>query len=188
MPMQSKAGHITRCMVAGVVALLPLGGAVLALVWLEAAISSSWKEALSFYFPGLGILLAALCVYLVGLFVTTWLGRFLWRRIDRWLLRVPLLGTLYDTLKQVLGYDGSRERFFRGVVAVPGRGGVELGLLTGESQDQGGGLLHVVFVPSAPNPTNGRLVLVRPQDLQPLDVEVAAVMRALVSLGKTPLR
>lgn len=187
-PMKSKTGHFTRCMVAGIVALLPLGGAVFAIAWLEAAISSSWKERWPFYFPGLGILVAAAVVYLVGLFVTTLFGRWLWRGCERLLVRVPLLGSFYDSLKELLGYDSRRERFFRGVVAVPCEGGVELGLLTGETKGEDGAALAVVFVPSAPNPTNGRLVLMAEASLRRLDVKTADVMRALVSLGKTPMR
>ena len=185
--MKSKTGHITRCMVAGTVALLPLGGAVFAFVWLDGSLSGPWRAHLPFYFPGLGILLAATIVYLVGLFVTTFFGRFLWRTVDRLLQRVPLLGSFYDSLKQVLGYDSGRERFFGGVVAVPSDGGVELGLLTGETRGADGALLAVVFVPSAPNPTNGRLLLLPVGELRRLDLKVADVMRALVSLGKTPL-
>src|SRR5688572_28294763 len=116
--MNGPTRHLTRCLVAGVVALLPLGGAALAIAWLEGAIASSWKAKVAWYFPGLGLILALLAVYLVGLFVTTFAGRWLWRTTDRLLERTPLLGTLYQSLKEVLGYDSTRERFFHGVVAV----------------------------------------------------------------------
>ena len=46
----------------------------------------------------------------------------------------------------------------------------------------------LVFVPSAPNPTNGKLLLVEPARLQKLDVKTADALRALVSMGKTSLR
>ncbi|GAB4164002.1 MAG: hypothetical protein Fur0037_29320 [Planctomycetota bacterium] len=180
-------GHLTRCLAAGIVALLPIGGASITFVWLESAISSSWKDRLPFYFPGLGILLALAATYVVGLLVTTFLGRLLWRWIDRALARVPALGRLYDTVKEILGYDTTRERFFRGVVAVPTHGGVEVGLLTGNTVGADGRRLSVVFVPSAPNLTNGRLVLVEGDALQSLPWRVSDVLRGLVSLGKTPL-
>lgn len=176
-------------MVAGIVALLPMGGAVFTIVWLENAISSSWRDSLGrLYFPGLGLLLALLAVYVVGFFVTTFVGRWLWRRVDRLLEGLPLLGAAYQSVKEVLGYDSSRERFFQGVVAVTADEGYEIGFVTGQSTGPDGRPHTVVFVPSAPNPTNGKLLLVEPSQLKKLDVRTADALRALVSIGKTPLR
>ena len=184
----SKAQHVTRCLVAGIVALLPLGGVVFAIVGLEGVLTGSWRDKVSWYFPGLGLLLALVVVYLIGLFVTTFVGRWLWRRIDRLLERTPLLGTLYQSLKEVLGYDSTRERFFRGVVAVPADEGYEIGFVTGEGAGPNGAPHTLVFVPSVPNPTNGRLLLIDPARLVVLDVRTHDALRALVSMGKTPLR
>jgi uncharacterized membrane protein len=175
-------------MVAGIVALLPVGGAVFMIVWLEGTIAASWHEQVKWYFPGLGLLLAMLAVYLVGLFVTTFLGRWLWRSVDRLLEGTPLLGTLYQSLKEVLGYDSARERFFQGVVAVRADEGYELGFVTGQTAGPDGKPHTLVFVPSAPNPTNGKLLLVDPARLLKLDVRTADALRSLVSMGKTPLR
>ncbi len=185
--MASPSSHVTRCLLAGLVALLPIGGAAVSIVWLEATLSGSWLREQPFYVPGLGLLLALLAVYLVGLCVTTFVGRFLWRRMDRLLERLPLLGELYQSLKEVLGYDTSRDRFFRGVVLVEADGGHEVGLVTGETTVAGGAVRATVFVPGSPNPGNGRLLLVPKERLVPIDVRAADALRALVSLGKAPL-
>jgi len=187
--MKNPTLHLTRCMVAGIVALLPMGGAVFMLVWLENSIAGSWrKNPDNFYFPGLGLLLALLAVYLVGLFVTTFVGRWLWRVTDRLLEGLPLLGTLYQSLKEVLGYDSTKERFFQGVVAVQSDEGYEIGFITGQSPGPEGKPHTLVFVPSAPNPTNGKLLLLDPAGLRKLDVRTADALRALVSIGKTSLK
>lgn len=185
--MKNPSRHFTRCLVAGIVALLPLGGAAIGIVWLENTISSSWRASLPFYFPGLGLLLAAVVIYAVGLFVTTFVGRWIWRRTDRFLEGLPVFGTFYQSLKQVLGYDTSRERFFQGVVLVRDEDGHELGLLTGES-DGPEGRRSLVFVPGSPNPMAGKLRLIAPERLQRADIKVADALRALVSMGKAPLR
>jgi uncharacterized membrane protein len=186
--MRNPTRHATRCIVAGIVALLPMGGAMFTIVWLEGAIAGGGLKTWQYYFPGLGLVLALLAVYLVGLFVTTFVGRWLWRHADRLLERLPLLGSLYQSTKEVLGYDSAKERFFQGVVAVANDDGFELGLLTGETAGPGGGTFALVFVPGSPNPTNGKLMLVEPQRLRRLDVKVSAALRGLVSMGKTPLR
>jgi uncharacterized membrane protein len=185
--MASPTRHLTRCLIAGVVALLPLGGAALTIVWLESALSGGWLARQPFYFPGLGLLLALGLVYGTGLFVTTFLGRWLWRKADRLLERLPLLGELYQSLKEVLGYDTARDRFFRGVVLVPRGDGHEIGLITGEEPGPDGKTRALVFVPGSPNPMNGRLLLLEPGRLQRLDARAADALRALVSMGKTPL-
>ena len=118
--------HVTRCLVAGVVALLPIGGTVLGVAYLESTLAESWRDQVSWYFPGLGLLLALLLVYFVGLFVTTFAGKWLWRTLDKLLQRLPLIGTLYQSLKEVLGYDTDRDRFFEEVVAVSVDDGFEI--------------------------------------------------------------
>lgn len=185
--MVSTTRHVTRCMVAGIVALLPLGGAVLTLVWLESSISAGWLARAPFYFPGLGLLLALGVVYATGFAVTTFVGRYLWRRLDRLLERLPLLGQLYQSLKEVLGYDSGRDRFFLGAVQVPVEGGSELGLVTGELTGTDGEPQTLVFVPGSPNPVNGRLLVVPSGRVQALPARTADVLRALVSMGKTPV-
>lgn len=182
----SPTRHVTRCLVAGIVALLPIGGAVMTVAWLESSIADSWRQE-TWYFPGLGILVAVVGLYLAGLFVTTFLGRWLWRMADRLLGSLPLLGSLYQSLKEVLGYNTERGRFFQGVVAVPSDGGFEIGFVTGDCVGPGGRPHKLVFVPSAPNPTSGKLVLAEPAQLHALDVRTADALRALVSLGKSAL-
>jgi len=183
--------HLIRCLIAGVVALLPIGGTVLGFFYLESVLSGPWREDLPKflpYFPGLGLLVALVLLYVVGLFVTTFFGRWLWRRVDGVLERLPLLGTLYTSLKEVLGYDSSRDRFFESVVAVRVDEGFEIGLVTGRSMGPDGTEHTLVFVPSSPNPTNGRLLMVPEDRLQKLDMRAADALRGLVSMGKTPLR
>ncbi len=176
--------HVSRCIVAGIVALLPIGGVAFTLLWLEGAISRGGLATQPFYVPGLGLLLAVAAVYLCGLLVTTFLGRWLWRQLDRGIERLPFLGDLYRSLKEVLGYDTGRERFFQGVVLVAGDGGDELGLITGKVV-LGGETRTIVFVPGSPNPANGRLLLLSAARVHPVEVRTTAALRTLVAMGKT---
>lgn len=185
--MNTATRHITRCLVGGIVALLPIGGTALGLVYAETTLARSWRDEVSWYFPGMGIVAALLLVYLVGLLVTTFFGRWLWRQADKLLHRVPLVGTLYSSLKEVLGYDTARDRFFESVVAVRVDDGFEIGLVTGRAAGPDGTEHTIVFVPSSPNPSNGRLLLLPPDHIKALDLRAADALRGLVSMGKTPL-
>lgn len=185
--MRSPTQHVTRCVLAGIVALLPVGGAVLTVTWLEGALSGGWLGEQSFYFPGLGLLAAIAVVYLVGLFVTTFLGRWLMRAVDRTAERLPLVGSIYQSIKEVLGYDTTRERFFQGVVLVDCGRGDQLGLITGTT-DVDGCERTVVYVPGTPNPAAGQLVFVKTGELRRIDVRVSHGLRAVVAMGKAPLK
>ncbi len=180
--------HISRNMVAGIVALLPIGGIVLAVTYLESILATSWNgiPALRpYYFPGLAILAALFVIYLVGLAVSSFLGRWLWRVVDRLLDRLPLLGSLYQTLKQILGYGEGEDAVFQRVVFVKSRetDAEELGLVTNATS---GGRL-ILFVPGSPNPGAGRLLLTEASATRPAKMSVHDALTTLVAVGKTDL-
>ena len=187
--MNSISSHLTRCFLAGIVALLPIGGTILTIAYLESSVAGSWLARQPFYFPGAGILLAAGIIYAVGLIATTVLGRWAWSRLDQLLDRLPVLGRLYQTLKQILGVAEGKDAIFQQVVLVPARDtdAMEIGLVTHETIDSSGKKQRVVFVPSAPTPTSGRLLIVEESHLVPLNISPGEALKALVSLGKLSL-
>jgi len=186
--MKPLTAHLTRCLVAGFVALLPVGGLILSIVYAEYLIADVGLVDQEFYFPGLGLIAVALVLYLVGLVVSTFVGRWIWSRVDRLLVSLPTLGQLYQTLKQVLGYGDGEDAIFRQVVLIEGDapGTQELGLVTNEVVENGTQKL-TVFVPGAPNPAAGRLVLIAAQDVRPIDMPVSDALKTLVALGTTDL-
>jgi len=187
--MQILVRHLTTCFLAGIVAVLPVAGLAFVVVRLEAMIAASWLAHQPFYFPSLGLVCAFATLYLIGLTLTTWAGRWAWTRADRLLESVPLFGALFQTLKQILGYGQGAAALFKRVVLVPkGDGnGEELGLVTGEVAGPMGAPRLLVFVPGAPNPTNGRLVIVTASEVRTTGVAVNDALKTLVSVGVTPL-
>jgi uncharacterized membrane protein len=187
--MNTLSKHISRCFLAGIVALLPIGGFVFTVVYLEATIAGSWLARQPFYFPGLGLLATAAAIYVIGLTVSTFLGRWLWTRVDLLFDSLPALGRLYQTLKQIIGYGEGKEAIFHRVVLIRGSepDGSELGLVTNETTDESGARKLVVFVPGAPNPTTGRLIVIDANRTTALSVTVNDALKTLLSVGKTPL-
>ncbi len=184
MSFQRLGNHLLTSFVAGIVALLPVVGLAITIVYFENQVAGVWLKAQGFYFFGLGILLATLLVYLVGLTVSTLVGRWIWGKLDRMLERLPVLGRLYQTLKQILGYGEGPGGVFKRVVLVSLESGdrYELGLVTREAGEETGGRV-VVFLPTAPAPTSGRLIYVEPSRVQPSTLSPSQVMQLLVSLG-----
>lgn len=182
--MDSLRKHFTRCLVAGIVSLLPVAGLVLTVVYFESVVASSWLKEQGFYFFGQGLMILVILVYLVGLVVSSVIGNWLWRFMDRTLDRIPVIGNLYQTVKQLLGYgEGANAMFRRTVlVSMPGSNALEIGLLTCEATSETAGRA-LVFLPNAPTPTSGRLILIEESRLSPCTLSVNQAMQTLISLG-----
>jgi uncharacterized membrane protein len=181
--------HITSSFIAGIVAILPVGGLIITIGYLESTISSSGLSKMPFYFPGFGLLAAAIFIYLIGLAVTTFIGKWIWKRVDRILDKLPALGSIYQTLKQILGYGEGEVAIFYEAVLVPGRDfqSEEMGLVTNRITDDEGKSKLVIFIPGVPNPTSGRLVVMDKESVKTLSMPVNETLKALVSMGKTKI-
>lgn len=181
--------HIAGNLIAGIVAILPIGGLIITIGYLESTISSSGLSKMPFYFPGAGLLAAFIVIYLIGLAVTTFVGKWIWNRVDRILDKLPALGSLYKTLKQILGYGEGKDAIFHEAVLIPSKDyqSEELGLVTNKITDDEGNTKLVIFIPGVPNPTSGRLVVMDRELVKPLAMPVNETLKALVSMGKTEI-
>ena len=185
--MKAIGRHFTKCFLAGIVALLPVGGLVLTVAYFEITIRDAGTRLLPFYFPGLGLLSVTVAVYLLGLFVSSLLGKWIWKWVDRFLESLPGMGGLYQTLKQILGYSEGKDAMFLRAVWVDTFSEIEeLGLVTQEFEEHGKSRV-CVFLPGSPNPTNGRMLVLSADRVRPADIEVNEAFKALLSTGKTPL-
>ena len=187
--MRSITRHITKCFVAGIVAILPIGGLIIMVGYLELTISESGLTKLPFYFPGFGLIAAAVLIYLIGLSVTTFVGKWVWEKMDRLIDNLPALGKLYVSLKQILGYGEGKDAIFKGTVLVPvqDKDTKEIDLVTNEIVSSNGSKTLVVFVPGSPNPTTGRLIIVEAHKVEPITMPVNEALKALVAAGATEL-
>lgn len=175
--------HLVVCLLTGVVAILPVGGTVILIVLAEKSLRPLVPAAL--YFPGVGLISILVLLYLLGLTLTTVIGRWLWVGLDNLLARLPGLGMLYKTLKQLLGFEAGEDGLFQRVVLVPddGTGSTEIGLVTSTEGNGEAGQL-IVFVPRSPNPSQGRLLRLPASRVIPTDWSIDRALKGLFSLGK----
>ena len=183
--MKKFMNHITKCSIAGIVAILPIGGLILTVGYFENMISSSGLNKLPFYFPGLGLIAALVFIYLLGLTTTNFIGKWIWNKVDAVIHKLPALGKLYGTLKQILGYDA----IFQESVLVPGKNqnSEELGLVTNKIKLPDGEEKLVVFIPGAPNPSSGQLIVISPDKVKKVNFSTNDTFKALVAVGKTEI-
>jgi uncharacterized membrane protein len=145
---------------------------------------------LPLWVPGIGVLLVAVVLILIGWFAAGYVGRLFVRLGEAALARVPVVRSLYSATKQILEtVFANQSQAFREVALLeyPRRGVWTLGFVTGappaEVVARTGEDLAVVFVPTAPNPTGGFVLFVPRRDLQILSMSVEEGIKMVVSGG-----
>jgi uncharacterized membrane protein len=117
-------------------------------------------------------------------------GKFFFSIGERAIQRIPGVGAVYNSVKQIVATFGSQNRnLFSKVVLIefPRAGIWSIGFLTnkqqGEPQSRIGTEIWTVFVPTTPNPTSGFLLMLPKDDLQELDMSVGDGMKMIISGG-----
>jgi uncharacterized membrane protein len=144
---------------------------------------------------------AKLTIVLVLFLFTIGLGAvarwFLFRSLLRFwdfiLHRIPLVNTIYKTCQDVIStLFSSKADSFKDVVLVPfpHANSQTIGLVTRTGvpslhKDYTGNLV-VVFIPTAPNPTSGFVVLFPEGDLTYINIKVEEALKYVVSCGVLP--
>jgi len=139
---------------------------------------------------GVGLLVPLLGILLIGLMARNIVGRWLLEFGEGTLLRIPLAGSVYKTLKQlletVLRDNSSR---FRRVVLVeyPRQGLYAIGFVTGvlgtALQADFNDTMLSVFIPTAPNPTTGWYAVVPESSVKDINLSVEDAFRTIISAG-----
>ena len=147
-------------------------------------------ELLGFHIPGIGVLLTLLIVFITGLVAANLFGRELVKLWERLVLKIPLVRSVYSSVKQVLEtmFSDSGDSFRKVVLVEFPRPGIwALGFLTGtdqgEAQRMTGHDVVNVYVPTTPNPTGGYFVMLPKDDVKELDMSVDDGLKMLLSMG-----
>ena len=140
-----------------------------------------------------GVMLAILLVWVLGVFVGNFIGRSLYRLAETAVMRVPLIRAIYPAVKQVTDFVlAERGGQFHGntVVAVHphAEGHWSIGLVTSAKglpplTEKLGRDMVTVFIPSSPTAFSGYVVVVPRESVVELPMTVEEVMRLLVSGG-----
>ena len=196
----SVADGLKRSFVAGLLLVMPLIVTVyvlrIAFDWLVQFINPvvRWTR-LSQYTANIEIAAQALTAFLIltaiialGYLAQRRTGQRVFGGFDRAVAFIPLVSTMYGSVRQVANSLIRGSSRYESVVLVehPRLGVYSIGLVTGESPatiDVSGERLYNVFLPNSPNPTAGRLVLVPEDQLHAVDVSVRRGLRLLVTTG-----
>lgn len=140
--------------------------------------------------PGFEFVLVLLVVLATGMLCANFIGRAV---LDRWeslLGRIPLVRSIYNSVKQVSDtvFAPNGQAFRQAVlVQYPRQGAWTIAFLTGVPCSEVAAILEgdfvSVYVPTTPNPTSGFFLMLPRTDVRVLNMTVETALKYVVSMG-----
>jgi len=184
------AFHFRITMLGGLLLLVPVAITYVVLRWLFDFIDGLLQPVIAAAFgrevPGLGLLGLIVLVYVAGLVGENFVGRRIFELGKAMLLKVPIIGTVYASAKQLIdALSGTEASSFRQVVMIeyPRREAWTIGFLTGTTTDKDGNILSIIYIPTAPTPNSGWITILPEGDVLYTDLTVSTAMRLVLSGG-----
>jgi uncharacterized membrane protein len=190
---------IRRWLLAGLLVLVPLTITLAVLNWIVATLDQSllilpeaWHPDKLFkrHIPGFGVLLTLGIVLLMGAIASNFLGRKLLLVGNALLRRIPIVRSIYSSVKQVSDtlFSENGNAFRKALLVQWPREGVwTIGFLTGIP---GGDVVNhlsgdylSVYVPTTPNPTGGYFVMLKKAECIELKMSVDEALTYVISMG-----
>ncbi|MEN6627019.1 MAG: DUF502 domain-containing protein [Candidatus Sumerlaeia bacterium] len=176
----------------GLIALLPVIVTIYVVFKLAILLDSVLKRILPapLEFPGIGILMAIVLVFLIGLWTKLWIGRKFLHMTQSILGRIPLVRAIYGAARDLVGLfsKGGAQQFNQVVmIEPPGLGFKMLGFVTRtdlsdlppEVSDQG---RVAVYLPLAYQ-MGGFTVLIDKAHIRPVDMPLQSAIKFVITAG-----
>jgi uncharacterized membrane protein len=194
-------GKIRNSFITGLILLLPLLITVyvlwflvnLALGFIDPVVQttnlSSYTANVEAVARVIAVVLIVTTIALIGYLAQLRLFRQLFGGLGKAVTIIPLFRTIYGTVRQLSTSFTTTENSFDKLVLIefPRKGIYSIGLVTDESprpiKDVVGKNTRSIYLPSSPNPTSGRLVLVPEDQVHEVNMSVRKGMRMLMTTG-----
>lgn len=183
----------------GLLVIVPMAITIWVLQWVISALDNTllilpeaWHpdRVLGVHVPGFGVLLALGIILAVGAVASNFAGRKLVHLGDLMVSRIPVVRSIYSSVKQVSDtlFSGSGNAFRTAVLIQWPRAdvwtiGFVTGLPGGDVANYLAGEYLSVYVPTTPNPTGGYFVMLRKSDCIELRMSVDEALRYVISMG-----
>jgi uncharacterized membrane protein len=190
---------LRKWLLAGLLVIVPVAITVAVLQWIIGTLDrtllilpEAWQPAklIGIHIPGFGVLLTLAILLLVGAVVSNFLGKKLVSWGDSAVSRIPVVRSIYSSVKQVSDtlFSPGGNAFRTAVLVQWPRPDVwTIGFVTGTP---GGDVTNYlvgeyvsVYVPTTPNPTGGYFVMLRRSDCVELKMSVDDALKYVISMG-----
>lgn len=159
--------------------------------WVQHLIPAKYGAYFPYGIPGLGVVLLLLFLILVGALTTNVMGRWLIRLGRKIIENVPVVSSIYTTLKKVfetLMGKGETQAFRQAVlIEYPSKNQWTIAFVTSPMypgfRRYLSGKFLTVYVPTTPNPTSGYMLYVRQKDVKVLNIPVEEAFKLVLSMG-----
>ncbi len=184
---------------AGLIAITPAAVTYLVLRWVFFTVDGLFgapmddfiNRQFGFRVPGIGLLVTLIVILLTGVLATNLLGRRVLAYLEGWLQKLPLVRSVYATMRQLTdAFLQKDQSAFKRVALIeyPRRGSWGIGFITGEVAGGPVGLTqgetyYNVFLPTTPNPTSGFLLVLPKSEVRLLDISVEDGLKLVISGG-----
>ena len=144
--------------------------------------------------PGLGVILVLLVLFITGMMAANFLGQWFLRVMDSMLSNIPIIKSVYGSVKQVSDtlFSSSGQAFRKALLVQYPRAGVwTVAFQTGTPSGQiAANIPHdcvSVYVPTTPNPTSGFFLIMAKSDVIELSMSVDEALKYIISMGVVEL-
>lgn len=179
-----------RWFFAGIMVLVPTWATFLILSTLFTTLDNVVGSYITDPIPGLGLLLLICLLIVVGVIADHVIGERLLKRLEQRLEQIPIVQSIYLTLKGMTDVLNFRSRFGRSTVVAfpfPRDGLWALGFVMGVAptaiQVEQSANLFMVFVPTAIHPFTGFLAFLPEHVLKPINLPPEDAMKMEFSAG-----
>ncbi len=177
----------------GLLAITPVAVTVALLIWifwiLENAFSVPIRALIGpYYFPGLGIIVALIFIFIVGIIINNWLIQKIYQFNDKVIRKIPLIKTIYNSISDVVNFFNSdSKQTLNRVVMLDLNGWRILGFVTREGFEdlpEGIGDDHevAVYIPFSYQ-IGGFTFMVPKANLKEVNISVEEAMRFAITAG-----
>jgi uncharacterized membrane protein len=190
---------LRKWFVSGLLVIVPVAITIGVLQWIIGILDQTllilpeaWHpdRLIGLHIPGFGVLLMLVIVLAAGAVVSNFIGKKLVHWGDRLVSRIPVVRSIYSSVKQVSDtlFSESGNAFRKAVLVQWPRPDVwTIGFVTGTP---GGDVTNYlvgdylsVYVPTTPNPTGGYFVMLRKSDCVELKMSVDEALKYVISMG-----
>lgn len=192
---------VSQRIIKGFLYLLPIWLSISIVIFFLTKIGSLTKPIVIYVFDYLKIplpnyiissiafLLSLFIIYLIGVIGSLYIGNLFLSYLDRLFLSVPFIKNLYSGTKQIIdAFTLQKKHFLKEVVIIeyPRKGLYAIGFLTNKVEDT-----CYIFLPTTPNPTSGWLIVLKEEEVYPLNISTEEAIKLIVSggifLGSNPI-
>jgi len=190
---------LRKWFVSGLLVIVPVAITISVLQWIIGLadrtlliLPEAWQpdRVIGIHIPGFGVLLTLAIVLAAGAAASNFMGKKLVHWGDRLVSRIPVVRSIYSSVKQVSDtlFSETGNAFRTAVLVQWPRPDVwTIGFVTGTP---GGDVANYlvgdyvsVYVPTTPNPTGGYFVMLRKSDCVELKMTVDEALKYVISMG-----